>query len=228
MEFCYNNAYYVKGADFMAFVWCSLIGYLIGSINPAWLISKMRGFDIRDKGSKNAGASNVVILCGKMMGAVCAVLDIFKACFAIWLCTVLFPEYNHAFAAAGTACIAGHIHPLFLGFRGGKGLACLGGMIIMFSRRVFAVFLILEIVIVLVTNYICFVPITAAIAFPIAYAVLVKDGIGAAIMGVGCVMILLKHTENLSRIRNGTELRFSYLWDRESERKRLGRDEWDE
>lgn len=228
MKFCYNNAYYVKGADFMAFVWCSLIGYLIGSINPAWLISKMRGFDIRDKGSKNAGASNVVILCGKMMGAVCAVLDIFKACFAIWLCTVLFPEYNHAFAAAGTACIAGHIHPLFLGFRGGKGLACLGGMIIMFSRRVFAVFLILEIVIVLVTNYICFVPITAAIAFPIAYAVLVKDGIGAAIMGVGCVMILLKHTENLSRIRNGTELRFSYLWDRESERKRLGRDEWDE
>ena len=212
----------------MAFVWCSLIGYLIGSINPAWRISKMRGFDIREKGSKNAGASNVVILCGKMMGAVCAVLDIFKACFAIWLCTVLFPEYNHAFAAAGTACIVGHIHPLFLGFRGGKGLACLGGMIIMFSRRVFAVFLILEIVIVLVTNYICFVPITAAIAFPIAYAVLVKDGIGAAIMGVGCVMILLKHTENLSRIRNGTELRFSYLWDRESERKRLGRDEWDE
>lgn len=211
----------------MAYIWCSLIGYLIGSVNPAWIISKLRGFDIRDKGSKNAGASNVVILCGKKTGAVCAVLDIFKACLAIGLCAFLFPEYDHAFAAAGTACIVGHIHPLFLGFRGGKGLACLGGMIMMFSRRVFAVFLILEIIIVLVTNYICFVPITAAIAFPIAYAILAHDGIGAAMMGVGCVMILLKHTENLHRILNGTELRFSYLWDRDSERKRLGRDEWD-
>lgn len=170
----------------------------------------------------------MVILCGKKLGVVCAILDIFKACLAIGLCAFLFPEYDHAFAAAGTACIVGHIHPLFMGFRGGKGLACLGGMIMMFSRRVFGVFLILEIIIVLVTNYICFVPITAAIAFPIAYAVLAHDGIGAVMMAVGCVMILLKHTENLDRIRNGTELRFSYLWDRDSERKRLGRDEWDE
>ncbi len=212
----------------MAYIWCSLIGYLIGSVNPAWIISKIRGFDIRDKGSHNAGASNVVILCGKKMGAFCAVIDIFKACFAIKLCAFLFPEYDHAFAAAGTACIVGHIHPLFLGFRGGKGLACLGGMIMMFSRRVFIVFLILEIILVLVTNYICFVPITAAIAFPIAYAVIAHDGIGALMMGIAGVMILMKHLENLRRIRNGTELRFSYLWDRDSERKRLGRDEWDE
>ena len=212
----------------MEFIWCSLIGYLIGSINPAWVISKLRGFDIRDKGSRNAGASNVVILCGKKLGAVCAVLDIFKACFAIGLCALLFPEYDYAFAAAGTACITGHIHPLFLGFRGGKGLACLGGMIMMFSRRVFIVFLILEVIIVLVTNYICFVPITAAIIFPITYAILARDGLGTLILAVGSVMILLKHSENLQRIRNGTELRFSYLWDRNSERERLGRDEWDE
>lgn len=57
---------------------------------------------------------------------------------------------------------------------------------------------------------------------------LARDGIGAVMMGIGCVLILLKHTENLRRIRNGTELRFSYLWDRDSERKRLGRDEWDD
>ena len=212
----------------MPFIWCSLIGYLIGSVNPAWIISKIRGFDIRNKGSHNAGASNVTIMCGKKLGAVCALLDIFKACLAIGLCIFLFPEYSHAYAAAGTACIIGHIHPLFLGFRGGKGLACLGGMVMMFSRRVFVVFFLLEIVIALVTNYICFVPITAAIAFPITYWLLADDIIGAVIMGVGCAMILAKHRENLRRIRSGTELRLSYLWDRTSERERLGRDEWDD
>ena len=74
----------IRGRFFMAYIWCSLIGYLIGSINPAGVISRIRGFDIRDKGSKNAGASNVVILCGKKTGAVCAFLDIFKACFVVF------------------------------------------------------------------------------------------------------------------------------------------------
>lgn len=205
----------------MSYVLCILLSYLIGTINPAYIFSKIRGFDIRQKGSGNAGASNVLIVLGKAWGVLCAVLDIAKAMLAIHLCHMLFPSLAYGFAVSGVFCVIGHIFPFYMKFKGGKGLACIGGMILRYDPLVFLAMLLLEVVLVLVTNYICFVPMTAVILFPVIYGVMERDLIGALILCVLIPVVFYKHKENLKRIKNGTELRFSYLWNKEKEIERL-------
>ena len=205
----------------MKYICCILIGYLIGAFNPSYLIAKIRGFDIRTKGSGNAGASNALILFGKAFGILCAVLDIAKAYFAIYLAQCLFPQVQYAFAISGVACIAGHIFPWYMGFKGGKGLACLGGMILYFDRTVFLIMLIGAVLIALITDYICVVPVVASISFPIVYCVMKNDIPGAGILTIVTAIILFKHLENFKRIRLGTEIHLSYLWKPEEEIDRM-------
>ena len=205
----------------MSYVLCILLSYSIGTINPAYIFSKIRGFDIRQKGSGNAGASNVLIVLGKAWGLLCAVLDIAKAMLAIHLCHMLFPSLSYGFTVSGVFCVIGHIFPFYMKFKGGKGLACIGGMVLRYDPLVFLAMLWLEGVLVLVTNYICFVPMTAVILFPVIYGVMEKDLIGALILCVLIPVVFYKHKENLKRIKNGTELRFSYLWNKEKEIERL-------
>ena len=200
---------------------CCLLGYLVGTINPSYIISRLRGFDIREQGSHNAGASNAVILLGKSVGVLCALFDILKTCAVIRLVKYLFPFCRYAFVVTGTACILGHIFPFYMNFRGGKGLACLGGMILVYNWRIFLIFLTVEIVIALMTNYICFVPITASFAFSAVYAYYSADWLGTVLLTVVSCVILFRHTENLRRIRMGTELRLSYLWNQEAELARI-------
>ena len=199
----------------MKYVLCILIGYLIGAINPSYLVAKLRGFDIREKGSKNAGASNALILFGKVIGIGCAVFDIAKAAFAIWFCEMLFPELANSFVVTGVACILGHVFPFYMKFRGGKGLACLGGMILAFDLRVFLIMLAAEIIVAIVTDYICFVPLTASAVFPIVYGIMRRDVWGALIIAVILPLMLWKHKENLKRIKQKTEMPFSFLWKKE-------------
>ena len=199
----------------MKYVLCILIGYLIGAINPSYIIAKIRGFDIREKGSGNAGASNALILFGKVLGIGCALFDIAKAIFAIWLCGNLFPELTYSFAVTGVACILGHVFPFYMKFRGGKGLACLGGMILAFDWRVFLIMLAAEIVVAIVTDYICFVPLTASAVFPIVYGIMCRDVWGALIIALIFPLMLYKHKENLKRIKQKTEMPFSFLWNKE-------------
>lgn len=198
-----------------------LIGYFIGNINPAYIFAKMRGFDIRKKGSGNAGASNAVITMGKTVGILSAIFDIAKAYFAAQLAAFLFPELKFAEAASGAACILGHIFPVLMGFRGGKGLACLGGTVLAFDARVFAVMLTVELILVLVVDYICIVPITASVVFPIVYGIMTKNVIGTLILAVPAIVMLVKHIENIKRIKEGKEFRFSFLWRREQEIERI-------
>ena len=199
----------------MKYVLCILIGYLIGAINPSYIIAKLRGFDIREKGSKNAGASNALILFGKVIGVGCALFDIAKAALAIWLCGKLFPELAYSFAVTGAACILGHSFPFYMKFKGGKGLACLGGMILAFDWRVFLVMLAVEIVVAIATDYICFVPLTASAVFPIVYGIMRRDVWGALITALIFPLILYKHKENLKRIKQKTEMPFSFLWNKD-------------
>lgn len=198
-----------------------LIGYFIGTVNPSYIIAKINGFDIRQRGSRNAGASNAVILLGKSVGLVCALFDIAKPCIAIAISRLVFPDFKLNFALAGCACILGHILPFYMGFKGGKGLACLGGVILTFDWRVFLVMLACELVVAFVTNYICFVPMTAAVAWPIIYGVISKDIVGTICFVIVGVVILLKHVENIKRIARGGEMHFSYLWNRKRELKRF-------
>jgi glycerol-3-phosphate acyltransferase PlsY len=106
-------------------------------------------------------------------------------------------------------------------FRGGKGLACLGGCILAFNPLVFLVMLACEIVIVLAANYICFVPMTASVAFAIVYCIMSRDLYGAVLLGAVAVVIICKHIVNIKRIREGKEARFSYLWSKDKETARL-------
>ena len=199
----------------MKYVFCILIGYLIGAINPSYIIAKLRGFDIREKGSKNAGASNALILFGKVLGIGCALFDIAKATFAIWLCGKLFPELTYSFAVTGVACILGHVFPFYMDFKGGKGLACLGGMILAFDCRVFLIMLAAEIIVAIVTDYICFVPLTASAVFPIVYGIMRQDARGALIIWLILPLMIYKHKENLKRIKQKTEMPFSFLWNKD-------------
>ena len=205
----------------MEYLACVSIGYLIGAFNPAYILSKLRGFDIRQRGSGNAGASNVVIVFGKLAGLICALLDIAKACLAVWLTGFLFPMATHSFVATGASCILGHIFPFYMKFRGGKGLACLGGVILMYDWQVFLILLASEAVILLVSRYLCFVPMSASVAFSVIYGVMRKDVIGAVILLAVAVVIIFKHKENLKRISTGTEARISYLWNKDKEISRL-------
>lgn len=206
---------------------CAAIGYLIGGINPAYLIAKYKGFDIRKRGSGNAGASNAVITMGKKVGVISAILDIVKAYLAVLLAGLLVPSIPLAKVVAGVSCIIGHIFPVFMRFRGGKGLASLGGVILAFHPLVFLILLTVELVIVLIVDYICIVPITASVAFPIIYMSMTKDKIGAILYGLLAIVIFYKHIENLKRIRSGTEAHFSFLWRRKKEIERLGGEQED-
>ncbi|MBQ8408514.1 MAG: glycerol-3-phosphate acyltransferase [Clostridia bacterium] len=205
----------------MEYLGCVSIGYLIGAFNPAYILSKLKGFDIRQRGSGNAGASNALIVFGKLVGVICALLDIAKTCLAIWLTGAIFPGLPFSFVLTGSSCILGHIFPFYMRFRGGKGLACLGGMILMFDWRVFLIMLAVEAVIVLVTGYLCFVPMSASVIFSVTYGIMRRDLIGAAILLAVAAVILFRHKENIKRIRAGIEARFSYLWNKEKEIERL-------
>lgn len=205
----------------MRYLLCVIISYLIGTFNPSYIVGVKKGINVKEKGSKNAGASNALILFGKVVGVVCALLDIGKACLAIALCRKIFSGLSYVFAIAGTSCIIGHIFPFYLKFKGGKGLACLGGVVLMFDFRYFLLLLAAELVIALATDYICFVPITASVIFPVSYGILRGDVIGALILGISAVVMLAKHIENIKRMRKGEEMRLSYLWNKDKELSRI-------
>lgn len=204
----------------MNYLLSALMGYLMGTVNPAYIIARLHGMDIRKEGSRNAGASNALLLFGKARGALCAVFDISKAAFIIWLTGKLFAP-AHTFAITAAACILGHIFPFYMRFKGGKGLACIAGTVLAYDIRVFAVMLAAEVVIALATNYICFVPMTGSVAFSFVYGFMSRDLWGALLLLAVAAVVVCKHIVNIKRILVGHEARLSYLWNRDQEAARL-------
>lgn len=210
----------------------ALLCYLIGCINPAFIIGKAKGFDIRKQGSFNAGASNVVINVGKKAGVITALLDIFKSFFCVKLCGWIFPGMPTVVVFCSVFCVIGHIFPVFLKFKGGKGFASLGGLVLGFNPLVFIIMLASAFLIVLVIQYLCLITTLTCLSFPIIYLVMTHDYIGAVILFLLGLIIISKHIPNFKRIKEGTEARFSGMWNREKEEARirenlakLGRDE---
>lgn len=198
------------------------MGYTIGNINPAYVMGLRKGYDIRKKGSGNAGATNLMILEGKKAGAFVMCFDISKAAVSVGLARKIFKQSKYAGEAAGAACILGHMYPALMHFRGGKGLACLGGVILAFDVNDFLATLFLESLLLMATRYLCLVPITGSIAYPIYHGIERGDWRAAAILGTVTVPMLSKHVENLRRIRQGKELKLDFLWDRDGELDRIG------
>ena len=208
-----------------------LASYLVGSINPSYIIGRLKGIDIRKQGSGNAGASNATVVLGKWVGIFSGVFDILKATGVMLLFPLIFGDIPYLAECAGVACIVGHIFPIFMNFKGGKGLACFGGLVLAIDPRLFGLILAAEILLLLLVDYICIVPITAVIIIPIVYGVFGVSGLdwlwraaggwwGAAIIGIASVVMLLRHMQNVKRIIKGKEMRFSYVWMNEEDRKK--------
>ena len=100
-------------------------------------------------------------------------------------------------------------------------MACLGGVVLMTDVRLFLVMISIELVVVLIVNYLCVVPMSASVAYALIYGAMNKDALAACIFMVAAVVMLFKHRDNLQRIKNGTEVHFSYLWNKDKEIARI-------
>ena len=205
----------------MEILMSGLIGYLLGNINTAYIIGKKHGFDIRSKGSRNAGASNALIVMGKKAGAVTMVADIVKAYLASVFAALLFPQCKIAKEMAAVFCILGHIFPVTMKFKGGKGLACIAGGLLAYDVKFFFILLLIEVALTLITGYICVMPITASIIIPIVYAWNGGSALVLSLMVITACVIIYKHLENILRILHGKEVKISFLWNREGEIQRI-------
>lgn len=211
----------------VAIVGSIIIGYGLGCINISYIISKLNGFDIRKYGSGNAGASNIIIVMGKKIGIFAAIFDIMKAFLAVVLARTVFEnavvaDFNYAGLIAGAFSIIGHIAPFYMGFKGGKGLASLGGTILATDVKLFAVLLLLAIFIALITDYICFVPVSMILIYPLIVSYLHNSLWPLVIFIIPILLVWYRHIENFKRIRAGAELKFHFLWNRKSEAERMG------
>ncbi|MBQ6833072.1 MAG: glycerol-3-phosphate acyltransferase [Lachnospiraceae bacterium] len=200
---------------------CGLMGYSVGCFNPAYLIGSRKGIDVRKEGSGNAGASNMVLLFGAKAGLITAVLDILKAYFVTSLAACILPACAVAKEVAAAFCVLGHMFPATMKFKGGKGLACMVGGVLAYNKRLFIRLAILEIAAALILDYIIVITISLACILPALY--ILSGGslaVGILFAAVG-VVVIYKHRANIERIANGTEVRISYLWNREKETKRV-------
>lgn len=186
---------------------CILIGYTLGILNPAALIAALRKVDLRALGTKNLGATNVAITVGKRLGILVMAFDMAKAFFAVRIARALFPDYDLAALTAGCSAVLGHIFPVQLGFRGGKGLAAFGGMILAVDPGLFLILLLCGISVALLTDFASTLPFTAASLAPFLAAWRAWSlTVGLYVLTVSAV-ILWKHRENIGKMRSGEEVR---------------------
>lgn len=190
----------------MAYVICALFGYLLGSSNMAYWVSKFKKVDIRSNGSGNLGASNAAVLLGWGAGVLVAFHDGAKAFIAVILADLLFPDAAYAGIVAGVASVLGHIYPFYLGFKGGKGLASFVGMTLAMNFMLGIALLVLLAIITVVTDFISVGAMSCVIVMPIAYGFLQGSLTPALIISIASLVMLWKHRENIVRIRNHTEI----------------------
>lgn len=190
----------------MAYILSILLGYLIGCSSMAYYIGKWKHKDIRTAGSGNLGASNTAVLFGLSTGVLVAVHDIAKAAVAVLVAGWLFPEAAYAGAAAGVACVVGHIFPVFLHFRGGKGMASYFGMTLALNWKFALVLALILIAITVVTDFISLAAISLVIIVPVYLIVTTGDLLLAGILCIASAVMLMKHRENIVRIARGQEI----------------------
>jgi acyl phosphate:glycerol-3-phosphate acyltransferase len=194
------------------------LSYLLGSIPTGYLLVKLfRHEDIRSVGSGNIGATNVLRSGGKGLGAATFLLDVLKGAAAVWLgsllASFLLPSmpFRDAQALAAVSAVLGHMFPVWLGFRGGKGVATGFGVFLVAAPLAALSSIALFTVILLVTRYVSLASILGAASFPLFAWFLVHGDkpvpyIAAQIFVA--FLIILKHHQNIRRLVTGTENRF--------------------
>ena len=181
-----------------------VIGYLFGSIPFGLVLTRLAGKgDIRNIGSGNIGATNVLRTGSKWLALLTVVLDCLKASAAIILSQLLFGRNTGAFAATGA--LLGHLYPVWLRFRGGKGVATLLGILIVLLWPAALVYAAVWIFLLLTLRISSVAGMTAAISAPIL-ALALHSTYFPMLLGFA-VLVLWKHRENILRLRRGTEPR---------------------
>ena len=191
---------------------CAVVPYLIGSFNPAILISKRAyGKDIRESGSGNAGSTNMLRTYGKKAAAFTLILDLLKAALAYWFGFFLFYGFNGG-AIAGFFVVLGHIFPVFSKFRGGKGVACLAMVALCTSPLTFAILLGIWLIIALGTRYVSLASVMSALLYPLILRAFTGSGAGLAVaMAIAsAVFVVWRHKENLQRLYHGKEAKLQF------------------
>ncbi len=185
-----------------------VIGYLVGSIPFGLIISKMVGVDVRTQGSRNIGATNVNRVLGKKLGFITLICDCLKGLLPMYLAAVVLPESatkELLVALTGLMAVLGHMFPIYLRFRGGKGVATGMGVLLYLSPLAIAISLAVFVAVVALTGFVSAGSLLASGLIPLWLYFLgaSKTTIGVA-TGVA-FLIWLKHHENINRLLHGTE-----------------------
>ena len=184
-----------------------VLGYLLGSIPFALLTERRWGaLDLRAVGSGNLGAANVMRVSGIKAGVLVATLDMIKGAVSVIVAERLSADPT-APAAAGLAAVIGHVYPVWLRFRGGKGVATACGVFAMLTPLALPPALAVFVAAVWVTKYISLGSVLASVALPpLAYAAGAPPPAIVAALGASAI-IVFRHRSNVARLRAGTERR---------------------
>lgn len=182
-----------------------VMGYLIGSLNPAKFVGKRHDVNLKEAGTGNLGATNTALVLGRKAGYFVLVFDIFKSFFSYKLAKVLFPQLAVAGVIACIGVILGHAFPVFNHFQGGKGLASFGGLVLAHDPLQFAVLLTLGILMAFVLNYGVYLAVTAATLFPL-YSYFRSGSLTVFLStAVASAIVLLLHRGNIRRAITGED-----------------------
>jgi acyl phosphate:glycerol-3-phosphate acyltransferase len=200
----------------------SLIAYLLGSLSGSLLLGQLRGVDIRELGSGNAGGTNALRTQGWRFAAGVMAIDIGKAVLAVAVLPDLdlpligsAPPLDRQWlaAACAIAVVVGHVYPLWYEFRGGKGAATLVGAVAVLAPAALLPVLTVWLVTVMLTGFVGLGTMLGSLALPVYFAL--ERPVDAALLTFGVLMagfVVYTHRANLARMRTGTENRARRLW----------------
>ncbi len=196
-------------------VFVGIIAYLIGSISFSVIFTKkFAGFDVRDKGSKNAGSTNVLRTAGKGVALLTLICDILKGVVAIYIAKFIgdISDFEHIEILVQIAAIfvvIGHTFPIFFGFRGGKGVATSLGVLFVINWQIALICLVFALILMVLTRIVSIGSIAAAILFPVLTLFISENYIEPGdykIFGIILALIVcFNHRSNISRLMKGKE-----------------------
>ncbi len=200
-----------------------IIAYAIGSINFSVIISrKMAGFDVREKGSGNAGATNVLRTVGKKAAILTLICDVLKGVVAILIALIAGKIVKNVDQAvlvqiAGIAVVIGHTFPIFFEFKGGKGVATSLGVLLMINWKIGLICLVFALVIMALSRIVSLGSIGAAILFPILvlfihtnFIVEAKSSKYIVFSVILALIVIFNHRENIRKLADGTENKLEF------------------
>lgn len=198
------------------YVLVGLVAYLIGSISFAIIFSKkFAGFDVRERGSNNAGTTNVLRTVGKKAAALTLICDILKGVVAVLLAMLAANIWQEADEEllkylAGLMAIIGHTFPVYYGFKGGKGVATSLGVLLVVNPQIGIICLVFALIIMIATRMVSLGSVLAATLFPIL-TVFMVDSFGAKVISILiALLVIFNHRSNIKRLKNGTENKISF------------------